>query len=420
MFKQLTLTNWKSFSQATLHIDPLGVLIGTNASGKSNALDAFLFLHRLAMGVSLTEALAGNATQPGLRGGLEWATLTGKKSFTLSVVISGDRDRTDYVYSVSASIHETRCEIIAESLQRMKYRQSSRGSNPYQIHLFRTDGCDADSPSITARLYNGKQGSPRPSNRTHSILSQLAQQILRREIQEGLKVVLSVLKNVFVLDPIPANMRSYSTLSDHMNPDASNIAGVIAALSDERQEEIAYAVQEYVSRLPERDIQRVWAEPVGRFGTDAILYCEEHWPTNPMAPVQTVDSRGMSDGTLRFLAILTALLTRPPGSLLVIEEVDNGLHPSRADLLVQMLRKLGAACGVDVLVTTHNPAVLDALGPEMTPFVTLSHRDPETGHSCLTLLEDLRQLPKLLAMGSLGGISTSGRLEKALLAGARE
>ncbi|MCF7994391.1 MAG: ATP-binding protein [Chromatiaceae bacterium] len=44
----------------------------------------------------------------------------------------------------------------------------------------------------------------------------------------------------------------------------------------------------------------------------------------------------MSDGTLRYdVAIVTALLTREPGSLLVIEEVDNGLHPSRAHLLVR-------------------------------------------------------------------------------------
>ena len=47
-------------------------------------------------------------------------------------------------------------------------------------------------------------------------------------------------------------------------------------------------------------------------------------------PDQPVDARGMSDGTLRFIAIVVALLTAAPHSLLLIEEVDNGLHPSRA------------------------------------------------------------------------------------------
>jgi len=56
----------------------------------------------------------------------------------------------------------------------------------------------------------------------------------------------------------------------------------------------------------------------------------------------------MSDGTLRFIAILTALQTRPKGSLLVIEEVDNGLHPSRAHLLLNILQGLSDKRGVDV------------------------------------------------------------------------
>lgn len=44
MIKELTLENWKSFDKTTLYIDPLTVLIGLNASGKSNVLDALQFL----------------------------------------------------------------------------------------------------------------------------------------------------------------------------------------------------------------------------------------------------------------------------------------------------------------------------------------------------------------------------------------
>ena len=40
MITELQLENWKSYEKAVLHIDPLAVLVGTNASGKSNALDA--------------------------------------------------------------------------------------------------------------------------------------------------------------------------------------------------------------------------------------------------------------------------------------------------------------------------------------------------------------------------------------------
>lgn len=415
MIRVVELTHWKSFAKATLHIDPLGVLIGTNASGKSNALDALRFLHRIAQGTSLTDALAGTVTLSGLRGGLEWATLKGKEFFSLSVrICHSTADKTDFVYSVSMAITGTKCEIKSESLLRQKFRQGGRGGKPYEINLFWTDECQTDDPGITARLYNEKRGTPRTCHRSHAILSQLDQQSVRKEIQEGIETVRSNIRDIFVLDPVPGKMRGYVALSDQLNADASNIAGIIAALPVRQQEEIEWAITKYVRHLPERDIQRIWAETVGRFQSDAILYCEEHWPANPHAPIQTVDSRGMSDGTLRFLAILTALLTRPPGSLLIIEEVDNGLHPSRAHLLVLMLRELGVQRGVDLLITTHNPALLDALGPEMTPFVTISHRDPESGHSCLTLLEEVNQLPRLLTMGSLGRLSTSGRLESAL------
>ncbi|MEM9929306.1 MAG: AAA family ATPase, partial [Bacteroidota bacterium] len=45
MIKSVTLTNWKSFGEgATLFVDPLTIIIGANASWKSNLLDALVFL----------------------------------------------------------------------------------------------------------------------------------------------------------------------------------------------------------------------------------------------------------------------------------------------------------------------------------------------------------------------------------------
>jgi predicted ATPase len=79
-----------------------------------------------------------------------------------------------------------------------------------------------------------------------------------------------------------------------------------------------------------------------------------------------------------------------------------------------MLRSLGKKRGIDVIVTTHNPALLDAAGAKMVPFITVSHRNGVNGTSILTQLEDIQQLPKLMASGSLGQLSTEGRIEGAL------
>ena len=41
------------------------------------------------------------------------------------------------------------------------------------------------------------------------------------------------------------------------------------------------------------------------------------------------------------------------------------------------------------MVTTHNPALLDAMGTEMVPFITVAHRKEGSGATELTLLEDI-------------------------------
>ncbi len=416
MITELKLENWKSYDSASIHIDPLSVLVGTNASGKSNALDALLLLNRVALGSMLTSALKGDGTQAALRGGVEWAARQPGSVFALSVVCRLD-ELTDYEYRLEGKITDSRCDLYSEKLMRTKFRAGKNGfrkpkSEAGHIQLLRTDACADDAPNITARLYNEKQGTPRQLSRANSILFQLMGQKLRQEIQDGVHAVISSLREIFILDPIPSHMRGFSALSEKLASDASNIAGVLAALPQDKQQEIEAVLTQYASQLPERDIRRVYAETVGKFQSDAMLYCEEHWLDKGPAP--TVDARGMSDGTLRFLAILTALLTRPQESLLVIEEVDNGLHPSRAKLLLDMLKTVGAARGVDVLVTTHNPALLDAMGTQMVPFITVANRDPATGHSVLTLLEDIAQLPKLLAQGPIGRLSSQGLIEKSI------
>lgn len=411
MIKELSLTNWKSFADATLYIDPLTVLIGSNASGKSNALDALLFLNRISQGVAISPAIAGDVNLTPLRGGLEWICKKPEKQFTLSIVIAGESAKQDYKYTLSVQINGSKAEVYSEELILLTYRP--RSESPSEKPLFYTKQEETDSPAIPAYFSTGTQGRGKRMdlNRSHSILAQAETLSVRKEVLEGAKYVLSKLNKIFVFDPIPSHMRAYTALSDTLLSDGSNIAGVLAGLDGERKTQVETTITQYLKELPERDIKRIWTEPVGKFGTDAMLYCEEGWENQP---THEIDARGMSDGTLRYLAIVTALLTRELGSLLVIEEVDNGLHPSRAHILVNMLKTLGQERKIDVLVTTHNPALLDAAGVSMVPFITVAHRDDVTGFSKLTQLEDIAQLPKLMASGSLGRLSTEGRIESAL------
>ncbi len=414
MITTLVLDDWKSYGHSELQIDAITVVIGTNASGKSNALDALALLNRVSTGALLSYALQGDSALTPLRGGVEWAARRPADSFRVGVVCRAQDGLTEFHYLLGCSVLDGRCDVLSEELTRRRFKLTKdlRKVETGKVRLLWTDPCEPRSPTIVVRLYNGKSGTKRELARAQPAMFQMHGQKLPQDTDEGVNEVIGSLREIFVLDPIPSHMRTYSPLADKLDSDARNIAGVIAAMPPSQKADIERALTQYAAKLPERDIKSVYAETVGKFGSDAMLYSEEEWGSGGTPP--TVDARGMSDGTLRFLAILTALLTRPKGSLLVIEEVDNGLHPSRASMLLQMLQEVGHDRGVDVLATTHNPALLDAMGTRMVPFITVAHRDPVNGHSVLTPLENLKDLPRLLAQGSIGRLSSRGLIERSL------
>ncbi len=413
MIKQLNIHNWKSFGEAQLFIDPLTILIGTNASGKSNILDALTFLRGLAGGRQITSIVNGDSLEGnGIRGGMEWMIKRGERRCKLELVlVFPPEPSTDYHFVIELEmIDDKRIEIVSESLTRIKIR-----ANSVQKHkkLYYTSDENVENASIATYFSTGTQGRGKrfDARRSISILSQSKSLSLTKEVQEGVDLVLKSLNRIFVFDPIPSTIRNFSRLSDTLAADGSNIAGVLAALNPKHKEWTEGLLSDYLSQLPEKDIVRVWTEPVGKFGTDAMLYCEEEW--KPSGKQFIVDARGMSDGSLRFLAVMTAILTAEPESLLVIEEIDNGLHPSRANLLVKFLKEIGFNRSIDIICTTHNPALLNAFGNEMVPFISTVYRDSETGDSRIKLLEEVDHLSRLMARGKVGSLLEKGLIEEA-------
>ena len=73
MLKSIRIKNFKNFKDATLDLGPLTILIGSNASGKSNVRDAFRFLHGIGRGYTLAEILGEKYES----GALQWAGIRG-------------------------------------------------------------------------------------------------------------------------------------------------------------------------------------------------------------------------------------------------------------------------------------------------------------------------------------------------------
>lgn len=68
----------------------------------------------------------------------------------------------------------------------------------------------------------------------------------------------------------------------------------------------------------------------------------------------------LSDGTLRFLLLLTILATPDPPPLIAIDEPESGLHPSMLPIIAEFAAQ--AATRTQVILSTHSPQMLDAFG----------------------------------------------------------
>lgn len=76
------------------------------------------------------------------------------------------------------------------------------------------------------------------------------------------------------------------------------------------------------------------------------------------------------------------------------------------------IERIANARRLTILLTTHNPALMDALPIPSLPDAVFSYRNPHTGKSQLTTLADLPDYPALIAQGALGSLIESGTVDR--------
>ena len=387
MITELRLQNWKSFADAKVFIDPLTIVIGTNASGKSNIFDALKFLRALSTPRHVTEVLNE------LRGGVSGAIRRGETSCKLSIVVS---DEVGLSYDKKQNVY-----ISSEKL-------SEQGTDTAEsVVLFKREAL--------AEPLSSEVGVTRSSTEHHdqlffepraSVLSQLAYIDCHEGIKKAASSVVAHLKRIRLANPIPEHMRGYSTLSDVLWEDASNLAGYLANMDEESQQLVYSELLKYLAPLPDKDIKDIRAEKIP-LTNDAMLVCAEEWIPGEW---QEQSARGMSDGTLRFAGIIAMLVTAEDKSLILLEELDKGVHPSRAKAMVKMLREIGREKQLDIVCTTHNATFVDELGAQMIPFISYVKRSEENGCTEVCLLDEKDNLTHLMATRSVGAMMTHNEL----------
>jgi predicted ATP-binding protein involved in virulence len=100
-----------------------------------------------------------------------------------------------------------------------------------------------------------------------------------------------------------------------------------------------------------------------------------------------------SDGTLRFLGMLAAMLGPKPARFYFLEEIDNGIHPARLALLMDLLDNQSRNKGIQIAASTHSPQVLRLIKSENLKFATLAYR---LKGSIEGRLKPLPEVPNLL------------------------
>ena len=178
-----------------------------------------------------------------------------------------------------------------------------------------------------------------------------------------------------------------------------------AELSDDEQDNREDIIK-FISSLPEQDIETIAFLSVPR--DEVMVKLAETFGGER----REYDASLLSDGTLRVLAIAAAMLSAPEEGMVVIEEIDNGVHPSRVKLLPEQIATLADRRRLHVLLSSHNPALLDALPNNAVPNVVFCYRDLQNGSSRLVRLKDLPDYPELIAQGGIGHLMTTGVLER--------
>ena len=125
-----------------------------------------------------------------------------------------------------------------------------------------------------------------------------------------------------------------------------------------------------------------------------------------------VSAYSASDGTLRFLGILAALLNDDAGGIYFFEEIDTGIHPNRLWLLLDLIERQTAKGRVQVITTTHNPALLAWMNDTTFEHTSVVWRDEYASDSIIRPIADLYNLRELRKKShGMEGLFTEGWLE---------
>ena len=320
-FRKLSLKNWKNFAAVEVEIPDRLFLVGPNASGKSNFLDAFRFLRDLASsGCGLQEAV-------NRRGGVS-------------------------AIRCLAARRDSDIELGVELEQSSEGKQSSEDKRWVYEVAFNQDKQGRSLLQKERVLLNGQTLLDRPNEEDRSDPERLTQTYLEQvNVNRAFREIATFFASIRYLHIVPQLVRepdrSIVRANDPFGGDfLEQLAKTPEKTRQARLKRITAALRVAVPQLQEIEL---WRDVRG---APHLRGKYEHW--RPYGKWQTEEQ--FSDGTLRLLGLLWAVLDE--GGPLLLEEPELSLHPEVVRMLPQMLARAQRRSGRQIFLSTHSPDLL--------------------------------------------------------------
>ena len=419
MIKSLRLINFKNFADETLPMGPFTVVVGANASGKSNIRDALRILHGIGRGYNLAEILGGRYGPGGerqwrpIRGAPSEIARIGSKSFSLHVEMAlmarsvAWPVRVRYVIEVAVDQGTSRAfRVVREEL-------AVGSESVYTSHPPAPDPVVNQDDETHLLLRMAKTGAQRKYGHRIAVrpdqpaLTQIHEhkQVVSRH-KNAIGLVIETLVAMRFLDLLPDRMRrpafpGQSTLGDR----GENLPTVLREICEDPSRRSALV--SWLRELTPMDVEGVEFVRDDNTGLIQLFFRE--------ASGDRISAYSASDGTLRFLAILAVLLAKDPVGLHMFEEIDNGIHPARLRLLLDLIESQTKKGRTQVVTTTHSPGLLSMVGDDTFDRTAVVVRRPHGSDSVIASVPNLGDAKNLRESQGLGSLLESNWLEDAVI-----
>lgn len=402
MIERIAIGNFKSLRDVDLSLGRMNLLIGTNASGKSNFLDALRVLQGIGNGFTINEILDG---KPRSSTSEVWESIRGGSS-RARYIDAKEEVRIAVEGRFATGRYRRWGFLIAFLPEEGKVtRESLRvGKDLYDSNIVSRG---QTGPVLEVRYHKNERGRPPhlKFERSRPVISQFAEGDPKwKKSDSGLAArVLQSLANMQRLDPSPALLRDYSQAHriQRMGDHGENFAALVRMLSEDESWKDAYLSWLRQLRPEEIDDVGTLSGAVG----EPLFMLRESGMEFP-APV-------LSDGTLRFAAIAAAFFQPDMPDLMTIEEIENGIHANRVQVLLELVRSQAERTDTQIIATTHSPTVLDWLQEKEYHTTFFCRRDERTGESKIFPLAEVPHFGDVTKTEPVSRLLSEGWLEMA-------